>query len=309
MKNKSKVIVILTAILALTTAATAQTTRVYVADGGSDAALCTKSAQCKTIAKAMTVVDDGGEIIITESGDYDPFVVTKSATVAAAPGVDAGIVAGNFGAIIISSVLPINKVTVRNLNLINNSANVLTGISNSGGATLFVDHCTFTGFDLGIAQDTKAGKFFVQDSTFKNGSIGIYVNTPAAEGGMIGVVDNCRFEHNEVGIALFAKAFVTIRNSLLSDNASFGVSVISNKAGLTAEAVIDNCELSGNTDGIKIGGTTGSSIVRLSRSTINSNTLYGVVVGQFGTFYSFQNNAINGNATDIKGTLTQLSLR
>src|ERR1043165_3939090 len=102
MKNKSKIILILTAIFTLTaTAAMAQTTRVYVADSGDDAGSCTKSAQCRTITKAMTVVDEGGEIIITESGDYDPFIFTKSATVAAAPGVDAGIVAGNFGAIIV----------------------------------------------------------------------------------------------------------------------------------------------------------------------------------------------------------------
>jgi hypothetical protein len=76
MKNISKFILIASAIIVFSTLSVfGQTTCVYVATSGNDVNLCTKSAECKTIAKALSVVDDGGEVIITESGDYDSFLI------------------------------------------------------------------------------------------------------------------------------------------------------------------------------------------------------------------------------------------
>lgn len=37
-------------------------------------------------------MDTGGEVIISENGDYDKLVITKSVIISAAPGVNAGIV-------------------------------------------------------------------------------------------------------------------------------------------------------------------------------------------------------------------------
>ena len=312
MIKRSKLILTGLAIVAFAAlSAAAQTTRVYVANSGSDASLCTKSAECKTITKALSVVDDNGEVIITESGDYDTFVVSKSVTVAAAPGVNAGIVSSNTYAILVTVGQPqlVDKITIRNLNLKNISRQDSTaGIYNSTGTNLFVDNCTFTGFQQGIGEGNTPGKLFVHDSTFRDNLYGIGINTPNTEGGIIAVIDNCRIEHNEVGVVVTAKTFVTIRNSVISDNASFGV-YVGSKTSLRAEAVIDNCLLSGNTDGIKIGSANGVSIARLSRSTITENTLYGVVIGATSTFYSFQNNVIAGNPTDISGNITNVSVK
>ena len=42
---------------------------------------------CRTFARALSVVDDGGEVVALTSGDYDPFSIGKSVSVVTAPGV------------------------------------------------------------------------------------------------------------------------------------------------------------------------------------------------------------------------------
>lgn len=304
MKRIYKFILISSAIVIFTTlSVTAQTTRVYVADSGNDANLCTKSSECRSITKALSVVDDGGEVIITESGDYDTFSVTKSVTVAAAPGVDAEIVSTVQYAIFIQIGLPqvIDKIVIRNLNLKNIST--LTspkGIFNGSGVNLFVDGCSFTGFGVGINEGGTPGRLFVHDSTFRNNEIGIALNTPFTEGSIIGVIDNCKIEQSSIGIVVPGKSFATIRNSILADNPGTAIKITSPTATYKAEAIIDNCQITGNVSGVKIGGSLGPSFARISRSTISGNST-GVWVASMGTFSTFQNNVIISNTIDING--------
>ncbi len=313
MKNIAKFILIASAVGTFSILSVfGQTTRVYVANSGSDANQCTKSAECKTITKALTAVDDGGEVIITESGDYDTFAVSKSVTVAAADGVDAEIVSSVQFAIWINSLQPpqlIDKVTIRNLHLKNISTlSSSAGIFNSSGSNLFVDNCTFTGFGTGIGEAFTVGKLFVHDSTFRNNDFGVNMNTPTLDGGLTGIFDNCKFEQNHSGIRVQAKSFATIRNSIFVDNSVIAISVSSIVASLKAEAVIENCQISGNVAGIKVGNNAGPSFVRVSRSTVTGNNV-GIWVLPLGTFSTFQNNVIVSNITDISGGINPLQLK
>ncbi len=312
MINTSKFILIALAIVTFATlSAAAQTTRVYVANSGDDASLCTKAAECRTITKALTVVDDGGEVIITESGDYDTFVVSKSVTVAAAPGVDAGIISNVDFAIFISVAQPqmIDKITLRNLHLKNiSTSSSPKGIFNISGTNLFVDNCTFTGFGVGINQGLISGKLFVHDSTFRSNDIGIAMNSPTLEGGQRAVIDNCKIEQSQIGISIPAKAFATISNSIISDNFGVGIKITSPTANLKAEAVVDNCQITGNQAGIKIGGSAGPSFLRLTRSTVTGNN-QGIWVSALGTFSTFQNNTIISNNIDINGGINPQPLK
>src|SRR3954447_4654627 len=67
--------------------------RAFVAIHGNDANSCSSLAPCRTISHALTVVDTSGEVVISESGDYDNVVIAKSVTIAAAAGIYAGITA------------------------------------------------------------------------------------------------------------------------------------------------------------------------------------------------------------------------
>lgn len=310
MINKSKLILIASAILIFTAAsAMAQNTRVFVADSGDDANLCTKTAQCRTITKALSVVDDGGEVIITESGSYDTFSISKSVTVAAEPGVNAGIVSSGQFAIVIGQQGTVDTVTIRNLN-IRNSLNPsgTQGIYNIGGTLLFVDGCTFTGFGSGIlTSGNKAGKTFVSDSSFRKNGAGFVTNPLTGEGSLIILIDSCKFEHNDYGVYLGAKTYATISNSVVSDSIFYGI-LISSLKTFRSEILIDNCLLTGNNTGLGLLGN-GIPIARLSRSTISQNTAYGMLLGIGSALYSFQNNVISGNLTDVGGNLTPVSLK
>lgn len=312
MINKSKLILISSAILIFTSvSAFAQTTRVYVADSGSDANLCTRSAQCKTITKALSVVGDGGEVIITESGDYDSFLVMKSVTVAAEPGVDAEILASNANAVSINNppAQPIDSVTIRNLKLRQVSANFGPwGIVNNQATNLYVDGCTISGFALGIGV-SKAGKLFVNNSIFRNNSYGISTSGPVTDGLLYAIIENSQFEHNNLGIWVDAKSYATLHNCVMSDNAQYGIYVVSNKSGLRAEAVIDHCRLTGNKNGILVSSTVGPSTARVSNSTITQNATTGIRIVGGAIVYSYQNNVIDGNLTDVSGVLTPISVK
>lgn len=312
MINKSKLILISSAILIFTAvSAIAQTTRVYVADNGSDANLCTRAAQCRTITKALTVVDDGGEVIITESGDYDNFIVTKSVTVAAEPGVDAEIATTEATAVVIGvwKGQPIDLVTLRNLNLKHITSNFYPqGISNYAAANLYVDGCTITGFVTGI-YEPKAGKLFVHESIFRNNSTGIQ-NLP--DGTLNTVIENSQFENNTMGIWVDSRTYATIRNSVISGSSQYGIYLVTNYRGQRAEAVIDSCRLTGNKTALFASGSAneGPAVARLSNSTITQNTFSGVSITTYGIVYSYQNNVINGNLKDVDlNPLTPISLR
>lgn len=309
MSRQSKLIFLSLLLLLISgVKASAQTTRVYVANSGNDANQCTASAPCKTVIKALTVVDPGGEAVITESGDYDKFVVTKSVTVSAAPGVNAGIVATGAGyAIVVVGLTTADTVAFRNLNLKGIAApDAPIGISNSNAGTMYVDGCTLTGFDNAIVMSNTVGQLFVHDTVIRNSLFGIGLIGPQGEGVFRVVIDHCKLELNDTGIQVGSKVVATIRDTIASNNTSRGIQVRSTGMNQRTEVLIDNCQLSHNTVGLGTSGTNGFAVTRLTRSTITNNLQNGVVVGANGIVYTLQNNTIAGNFPDVSGVLTPL---
>lgn len=289
--------------------AEAQTTRVFVAESGSDANPCASDAPCKTITHALTVVDANGEVIIKESGNYDKFIVTKSVTVAAAPGVNAGIVSGIGYAVLIATAQSSDVVTIRNLILkgTGDGSNSV-GVYNSSGAVFYIDGCIVSGFSAGISM-LVGGRIFIHDTTVRNTLVGITVSVTAATGVIRALVDNCKLETSDTGLIVGSKAYTTVRNSVFANNKTRGILVRETMASQRAEAVIDNCQLSGNGIGLSVGGPDGASIAHLSRSTVSGNLLNGVSIATNGVVYSLQNNLIADNTFDVVGSLTPFPLK
>jgi hypothetical protein len=310
MINKSKLLIVSLTILLFTALSAFAAPRAYVAASGSDANfICAlPTLPCRTISKALLFVDDGGEVIITESGDYEPFSISRSVTVAAAPGVNAGIVAPGSFAVVIGQEVPVDTVIIRNLNFINTSGAGGQGIRDVAAANLYVDDCTFNGFSSGIsASGRNTGKLSVRNSTFRKNHNGIALSELTVPGKFNVLIDKCKFEHSDVGIYLAAQAFASIRDTVISDSHDYGIEILSAK-GRRTEAVIDNCLLTDNDSGIGMFGD-GVSIARLMRSTITQNTVDGIHMGFGATVYSFQNNTISGNLNDVVGNLTPVSVK
>src|SRR4030095_2062021 len=73
-------------LLALTvTNAQGQLARAYVSRNGNDADACTRNAPCRQINRGLSAAQTNGEVIVLNTGNFQPFTVSKAATVSAAP--------------------------------------------------------------------------------------------------------------------------------------------------------------------------------------------------------------------------------
>ena len=302
-----RISVLLTALMLCFCFATAvdAAPRVFVALHGNDANPCSSLSPCRTINHGLAVVDTLGEVVISESGDYDNVVIAKSITIVAAPGIYAGISAEKLDGIDIIRLSIADVVTLRNLTIKGTStASGLNGISNDSAGNLFIDGCYISGVTTGIL-NSAPGKMTVHDSTVRSCQIGINVNSPV---GVINntLVDNSVAERNNIGIHAGSNARITVHNCSLFSNSGSGVRVTSEFSGIQAEANIEGSVFHSNNVGVVVGGNNGGTgVARLSKNTISKN-LTGVEVGS-GTVYSLQDNIIVSNNVDIVGALTPLS--
>lgn len=290
--------------------ASAQVNRVYVAASGSDSAPCTSVAPCRTIVHAIGVVDAGGDVLITENGEYDQFFAGKSVSVAAAPGIDANITTtGGYGVVIVGGVKS-DIVAIRNLNFRGPGATVdSTGLSNVSAGTVYIDNCTFRGFSNAINWGNIGGYLYIHETTIRNSLFGIGAAVNGPEGVVRVTIDHCLLEANDTGIALGNKSISSITNTVANNHTSRAVSIRASVAGMRADATIDNCVFNTNTVGILLPAAAGVSTARLSRTTISNSALAGVSIGTSNIVYTLQNNTIAGNFPDVIGNLTPLSLK
>src|SRR5262245_53034899 len=288
--------------------------RVYVsATKGSDHARCTASSPCLSIQHALDpqVVLPGGEIVVLDSGDYEPFTISNSAatpavtsvTVEAAPGVLAGITADSGNAITIQAGVD-DTVILRGLILYAKSSSI--GINFLAGRTLHVESCIANGFLAGLLVSRNlpgdTAEVFVKDSIFRNGQDGIDLFNPGSGSAVKASIDTCRLERNGLvvngprggaGIA-GGNARVTIRNSLAANN-GFGFTSEALFAGNSAEMSLENCVAANNFVAVAV-GSVGPSLIRLSNSTVTDNE-FGLSIGPNGTLLSRGNNTVEGNGS------------
>ena len=280
---------------ALAAVAQAQAPHTFVsARTGDDANPCTVAAPCRTFDRALTQVQSGGEVTALDSGEYQPFSVTRSVTVQAAPGVYAGITVSFASAVAINAGAN-DVVVVRGLTL-KGPGSQSQGISLGSGKAAHVEHCVIDGFTSGI-QNPAGGELFVSDTTVRNCSNGISVSLGKA------TIERCRLLKNGAGVRVSSPAKVTVRDSVAAQN-SFGVRAAAGLEGLT-ELNLENCLVSDNGTGIRAeAAAAGTSvIVRVAKSTVTGNST-GVNAAGVGTpnLLSRGDNTVEGNA--VNGSFT-----
>ncbi|MEK7830337.1 MAG: right-handed parallel beta-helix repeat-containing protein, partial [Acidobacteriota bacterium] len=216
------VVLSIAAMLSFAVFAQAQNPRTYVSASGTDAGNCDQLAQpCRLVGYALSVVDARGEVVILDSGYYRPFLVNKSVTIAAAPGVYAQIqITEEGGTAIQVATAARDYVVLRGLTVHSPGGDAgQIGIHFSTGGALHVENCTINGFTLsGIT--SSGAELFVKDTTIRNSNYSVHIvgngNIPRA------VLENCRLENGTHGIHASSNARVTAKNTTAAGNSGSG---------------------------------------------------------------------------------------
>jgi hypothetical protein len=289
--------------------------RVFVASYGNDANPCTFGSPCKTFQAAVNAVDAGGEVTAIDSAGFGPITITRAVTITSPDGVEAGIVATAGGNAISISAGASDAVVLRGLTL-DGGGVAFNGIVFNSGASLSVTDCvaqdfvtngSFTTGNGILMQPTSGALSFVITNTIvaHNGNVGlIYVPPSGSAATANGVIDHVVATNNAFGMGINiaqnggGSTTVAISNSIASNNSNTGI-YAQNGAALAVS--IDNIGASGNGNGIWAVGT---PKVTLGRSVITANSDDGIRNDtSANTFFSYKDNRINENGTDISAAL------
>ncbi len=248
---------------------------VWVSADGNDRTGCGSiGSPCRTLQYAHdNVVQDFGEIVVKGDGDYGALTITKSISVFSS-GASAVVMRMQQG----TSAISINAgqnatIYLRGLTVIGNPGALVTqhGVEFDGGARLIVANCTFTNFNgAGILiQPGNSMTFSISKTDLQNNAAsGIALSAGTTRGTVTGV---------RIGGA----------------GLGYGIFVNPNSSVLVSDTTVSN-----TSNGVYNNGGT----VRLTRLIATGNQT-GVNVSS-GTTYTYGDNRIDGNGTDVNGSLT-----
>jgi hypothetical protein len=301
----TRIISALFAMLVCAGLAQAQSDHTFVSAHGADNSDCGSSdLPCRSFKFALTKTNAGGEVVALDSGIYDDLtiVITKSATLAAAPGAHVEIAHDSPIGIQVNASTS-DTVVLRHLYLGGKFGPPTTvAIQALGVGTLHIENCVVNGFDRGIDFTLSASaQASIQDSSIRGCGQGIGV---ASSAGTLKVsIDHCRMQDSvNDGLFVFSHARVTVRDSVAAGNGGAGFLIVG------GDLNIENCEASNNRDGVAASGnanTTGT--VTASTCIVTNNSQYGFRQDNGGVFQSLGNNTVRRNGTNITGTINTIS--
>lgn len=295
-------------LLAMPLLIVAAQAQVFVsAKNGVDVGSCPVTAPCRTITYSLNQVGSGGVVNVIDSGNYEAFVVTKSVTVQAAPGVVAVVTRNTAGPGIIIKAEGTEYITIRGLTL-NLPDNLLTpnpppgspGFSLAGGGSVLIERCVIRGFTPGV--DAKmVGALVLRETSVSGALTGINLTSEYLT--LRVTIDRCQVVHAGAGVNATTVPGAMIRmhvlDSLFSGGSS-GVNIAPDRGG-AASVNIENCRIANYKYGLQATGS--GAIVRVSNSVIFDNGI-GLVSGGGAALLSRGNNTVEGNeiSSDFTGT-------
>lgn len=298
--------------------------RTFVSTAGFDTNACSLNEPCRGFAKALTVTDAGGEIVVLDSGGYGVVAIGQPVSIIAPPGVYAGIsvfaggATGGQGVVVNAGT---GNVVLRGLTI--NNQGGTNGIAFNSGDALYLDNVAVSGFGGGTGLTASIGAatggLFIQDSVFRDNATGLKTGTSSGtltvslervsfvrngkgadvQGTTKGVIDASLFTGGTTGLAagLAGSALAVkleLRNCTVSDNSGVGISAIASSP--TTLAVISSL-VSGNLVGVNVANA--GNLAYVTDSTIMRNGT-GLLVSAGGSIASgadnrLLNNPINGS--------------
>jgi hypothetical protein len=283
--------------------------RVFVASYGSDSNPCTFGSPCKTLQQAVNVVAAGGEVTAIDSAGFGPIIITQAVTITSPDGVETGIVPTSGGNAITINAGPSDAVVLRGLTL-NGGGIGYNGIVFNSGESLTINNCVAQNFFYGggitgngiLIQPTSGAVNFtiINTTVMNNGFAGILYSPQSGLPDTAGAIDHVLATANGDGIYINGQGAVTVSNSIANNNTDTGIKV---DQGIVS---IDNVSVSGNNNGIS---AQSQVQILLGRSTITGNQTGILNSTSSNNFYTYADNSINENITDISGSLNTLTLQ
>ena len=288
---------ILFTCLSLAATARADGARSYISPSGSDNRPCTRNQPCRTFDGALTKTDAGGEILAMETGTYDPTTVSKSITLAAAPGADVSIRVATGNAVTVSAN-PGDLVVLRGLRLAGPGKNVAgtNGVffnisSPNCCVSVNIENSVISDFDHGVQMELGvASRLLVSDSVLRANKIGANLFVGGADGNGA-LFERTRFESNEVGLKHFGGNSAAVSNSIATGN---GIGFLTDGSG---KLELFHTVASKNGTGIKADG----GIIRIAYSSMTGNGTG--ISASGGTIGTMGNNMVVNNDIDIAGSI------
>jgi len=246
--------------------------RTFVSTGGNDANACSLAAPCRGFAKAITVTDPGGELVVLDSGGYGSVTINRNVTLVSPAGVYAGIsVFGGADGITVAA--PATKVVLRGL--------TINGQGGNNGVRV------------------QAGEVHLESLVISNlAQAGIRV-----EGGSTVRISGTVSRSNADGLRIVPGAgtvSVLVRDSEFSNNATAGIGVSPNAGGANAQVTVERSSVTKNGAGVVAApGASAQSTVVVTQSVLSENAAAGVSsTGSTATVF-VRESAITRNGTGL----------
>ncbi len=286
-------------------------TRTFVASTGADTGVCSRAAPCRSFAYAVTQTSPAGELDVLDSAGYGPVTITQAISIVAPAGVIASIAApANVDGITINAGAN-DLVEIRGLTLEGGGAGGAGVVFNSGG-TLLVSDCVIQNFvgsntryaaGVLIQPNTSPAQVIVEDTKLiGNYSYGLMVQPVKTVTLKITVQRVLAAKNGSIGVTVSSTYNSSVAVAMTQVTAT-GNGVGLSAAGQGMTSIFDQVNVLHNFTGL----STGFGTHFIGRSVVLGNN-YGLSLG-VGTNYSYGNNQINANTTDISGTLNPAPLR
>jgi hypothetical protein len=277
--------------------AEAQLNRSAVSVAGDDANACTVAAPCRTFNRAISQTNTGGEVVAITSGGYGPFTVDRSMTVAAAPGVYAGISVPSGDGISVQaragSLVVLRGLTVEGLGT--GTAGIFHYPYLPDGGELIIDGCVVDGFLFGI--HTGWGLTIKDTVVRESRAAGIQVFFAGRA-----TVDGVRVTADTVNFGVDAEqgGHLTLRDAVVTSRGRVGRGIGSRFDGVLA---VENAVVTGFEVGVFAGI---DSVTRASNTVATDNAIGfrnddqdGAVLQSWG-----DNQSLGNSPTQVLGTIT-----
>lgn len=258
-------------LIMLSMPAVATSQRTFVASNGLDTNACSLAAPCRTFDRAITQTNAGGEVIVQDSAGYGPVAVTKSITIAAPPGIYAGISVFTGDGVSINGASII--VVLRGLTINGQGPNGQggdNGINVIDAAMVHVEGCVIANMAHSGIWHT-VGMLEAKDTIVRNSAFGIYVQAGNA------VLDHVRVEGNATGVAAEFGGHVAMQDSLVTASSNIGVVATDSTLAGDSTVTITRSLISFNLFGVFLApGVNGLVEIQVTDSVISDNASWGV---------------------------------
>jgi hypothetical protein len=305
-----RIVVAFALVLSICMPAQAGVFRAYLSSAGADTNPCSVASPCRLLPAALAAVNDGGEIWILDSANYNsaPVVIGKSVTILAIPGAVGSLVSTTATTAVVTVNAANAMVTLRNLVIVP-FTNPWDGVTMTLGSSLTIDRCTISGMSNRAISVTTPGFLRVLDTVVVNTNVGVVV-----ENGATGQVAGSKLVGiTAVGVYAFGNNHpntttrINVSDSIIQGTDRFlgnGVSADSGDSTVQTSLSVSRSTITNIGIAALVGGSAGAvPVLTVGSSTLMHN---GTGMQQTGTgvMNTMGDNAVVDNVFNSLGTIT-----